>query len=149
MTDRTGTGTEPAAPAPAESLASSTPLGRVRGLGPAHAGAHHWGLERATSVATLALLVWLAVSLFRLPALDHATVTGWLQAPLVATPMLLLVLAMFWHLKMGLIVVVEDYVHDEGGRLLWVTAINFAALFFGALAAFSVLKIALGGPAAG
>jgi succinate dehydrogenase / fumarate reductase, membrane anchor subunit len=135
-------------PAPVEAPSSATPLGRVRGLGPAHAGAHHWGLERAASVATLALLAWLAVSLFRLPALDHQTIIGWLQAPRVATPMLLLIVALFRHLAMGLIVVVEDYVHDEGGRLLWIMAINFAAIFFGALALFSVLRIALGGAAA-
>jgi succinate dehydrogenase / fumarate reductase membrane anchor subunit len=150
MTIETGKAgkTQAPAPAPAAALSSSTPLGRARGLGPAHRGGHHWGLERATSVATLALLVWLAVSLLRLPALDHQTVAGWLQAPLAATPMLLLVVALFWHLKMGLAVVVEDYVHEEGSRLFWIAAIDFASIFFATLALFSVLKIALGGGAA-
>lgn len=137
------------APVPAETLTATTPLGRARGLGAAHAGAHHWGLERATSVATLLLLVWLAVSLIRLPALDHQTVTEWLKAPLVATPMLLLIVALFWHLKMGLIVVVEDYVHEEGSRLMWVMLINFASIFVATLALFSVLKIAFSVAVAG
>jgi len=129
-------------PAPAESLSSGTPLGRARGLGSAREGAHHWGVERLAAAATLALLVWLAVSLLRLPALDHATVTQWLKAPLVAVPMLLLILAMFRHLQMGLIVVIEDYAHDEGNRLILIALVNLASIFGGALALFSVLKIA-------
>ncbi len=124
---------------------ANTPLGHVRALGSAREGAHHWALERATSVATLVLFVWFFVSLWRLPALDHQSVTEWLQAPLAAVPMLLLVVATFWHLKLGLIVVIDDYVHDEGNRLLAILLVNFAAIFCGALALFAVLKIALGG----
>lgn len=125
-----------------------TPLGRVRGLGSARSGAHHWWLERLTSAATLILFVWLGVSLLRLPALDHATVTQWLGAPLAAVPMLLLIVSTFWHLKLGLIVVIEDYVHEEGGKLFWVTLVNFLSLFGAALAVFALLKIAfMGDPA--
>jgi succinate dehydrogenase / fumarate reductase membrane anchor subunit len=121
-----------------------TPLGRVRGLGPAKAGAHHWWLERLTALGTLVLLVWLAASLLRLPELDHRTLAEWLTAPLAAVPMLLLILGMFWHLKLGLQVVVEDYVHSDGPRLAWIVLINFLSLFGAGLAIFAVLKIALG-----
>ena len=121
-----------------------TPLGRVRGLGSAKAGAHHWWLERLTAIATLVLLVWLVVSLLRLPDHDHRTVAEWLAAPLAAVPMLLLIVAVFWHLKMGLQVVVEDYVHTDGPRLAWIALINFLSLFGAGLAIFAVLKIALG-----
>lgn len=119
-----------------------TPLKRARGLGAAHAGAGHWWHERQSALAALLLLVWLAVSLARLPALDHQTVTQWLREPLAAVPMLLLILAFFWHLKLGLKVIVEDYAHEEGGKLAWLVLIDFGSLFAGALAAFSVLKIA-------
>lgn len=129
-------------PVPAEALSAGTALGRVRGLGSAREGAHHWGVERLASAATLALLVWLAVSLLRLPAFDHPTVTQWLKAPLAAVPMLLLILAMFRHLQMGLIVVIEDYAHDEGNRLILIALVNLASIFAAALALFSVLKIA-------
>jgi len=122
-----------------------TPLGRVRGLGSAKSGAHHWWLERLTSVSTLILFLWFLVSLARLPGLDHQTVTQWLASPLAAVPMLLLAVSLFWHAKLGLIVVVEDYVHEEGGRLFWVVVINFLAILGAALAAFSILKIALSG----
>jgi succinate dehydrogenase / fumarate reductase membrane anchor subunit len=121
-----------------------TPLGRVRGLGSARSGAHHWWLERLTAIATLLLLVWLVVSLVRLPDLEHRTLTEWLAAPLAAVPMLLLILAVFWHLKLGLQVVVEDYVHTDGPKLAWIVLINFLSLFGAGLAIFAVLKIALG-----
>ena len=126
---------------------TETPLAGVRGLGSARDGARHWGEERFVSALALALLVWLAVSLIRLPALDHQSVTQWLRAPLAAAPMLLLIAALFRHLQMGLLQVIEDYAHDEGNRLLLIALVNIASLFTGALALFAVLKIALGGEA--
>ena len=122
-----------------------TSLGRVRGLGSARSGATHWWHERLTSVSTLILLVWFFVSLLRLPDFSYATVTQWLAQPLAAVPMLLLILSVFWHLAAGLRVVVEDYVHEEGGKLFWLVAINFASLFAAALSIFAVLRIAFGG----
>ncbi len=124
-----------------------TPLGRVRGLGPAREGAEHWWEERLSSFALLLLIVWLIVSLLRLPALDYESLHAWLAQPLAAVPMLLLIAATFWHSKMGLRVIVEDYVHEEGGKLFWIVVIDFLAILAGSLAAFSVLKIALGGDA--
>jgi succinate dehydrogenase membrane anchor subunit len=103
-----------------------TPLGRVRGLGSARHGAEHWWHERLSSTATFLLFTWLIVSLLRLPDLGYATVAEWLREPFAAVPMLLLVAATFWHLKMGLRVI-------------------FAAIFGAVLALFSVLKVALSG----
>lgn len=138
MTDAPAPGTA----APAGSL--ETPLAHARGLGAAGEGAEHWWTERLTSIATLLLFVWLGVSLVRLPALDRATVVEWLGSPLAAVPMVLLIVAIFWHGKLGLQVVVEDYVHDGGSKLFWIVLISFAAIFAAALAVFAVLKIALG-----
>ncbi|MDQ3140086.1 MAG: succinate dehydrogenase, hydrophobic membrane anchor protein [Pseudomonadota bacterium] len=121
-----------------------TPIARVRGLGSAKTGAHHWWLERLTSVSTLLLFVWFLVALLRLPNLDHATVVEWLQAPLAAVPMLLLILSTFWHLKLGMQVVFEDYVH-ESTRIVAIVLTNFLTIAGAALAIFAVLKIALGG----
>jgi len=119
-----------------------TPLGAVRGLGSAREGGHHWGVERALSVAVLLLWVWLAVSLLRLPALDLDTIAQWLRNPLAAVPMLLLIVTTFRHLDMGLVVVIEDYVHEELNKMLLLMIVHFASVFAAALAAFAVLKIA-------
>lgn len=124
-------------------MTMETPLARVRGLGASGEGAEHWWHERLTSVSTLLLLVWLAVSLLRLPALDHQTLTAWLAEPLAAVPMLLLIVSTFWHIRLGLRVIVEDYVHEEGGKLFWIVLIDFASILAAGLATFAVLKIAL------
>jgi succinate dehydrogenase / fumarate reductase membrane anchor subunit len=123
-------------------------IGRVRGLGSAKSGAHHWWLERLTSVSTLLLFIWFLVSLLRLPSLSHGVVTDWLASPIAAVPMLLLIVSTFWHLKLGLQVIIEDYAHEEGLKLFSITLLNFLAIGAGALAFFSVLKIAFGGGAA-
>lgn len=123
-----------------------TPIARVRGLGSARSGAHHWWIERLTSVSTLILFLWFAVSLLRLPALDHATVVAWLASPFAAVPMLLLVASTFWHLKLGLQVVIEDYVHEEGSKVFAVILLNFLVIAAAAMAVFAVLKIAFGAP---
>jgi succinate dehydrogenase / fumarate reductase membrane anchor subunit len=133
---------------PATRPAAETPIARARGLGSAREGGRHWWEERLSSVACLLLYVWLLVSLLTLPELGHRSVTEWLRSPLAAVPMLLLVLATFWHLHMGLKVVIEDYVHDEGNKFLALLLLAFAAWAGAAFAAFAVLKIALGaGPA--
>jgi succinate dehydrogenase / fumarate reductase membrane anchor subunit len=132
---------EPGA-SPATDPATRTPLGRVSGTGSAREGAGHWWNERLSSVATLLLFIWLIVSLLRLPALDHRGVSEWLRDPRAAVPMLLLIAATFWHLKMGLQVIVEDYVHDQGNKFLTLLLVNFAAVGGAAFALFAVLKIA-------
>ena len=124
--------------------AHATPLARARGLGSAREGAGHWWYERLSAVACLLLYIWLIVSLLRLPALDHRGVTEWLRQPSAAVPMLLLVAATFWHLHMGMKVIVEDYVHDEGNKFLCLLLLALAAALGAAFAGFAVLKIALG-----
>ena len=125
-------------------MTMETPLARVRGLGSAREGGHHWWIERLTSVSTLLLSIWLIVSLLRLPGLDFRTITEWLQSPLAAVPMLLLVLSTFWHLKLGMQVVIEDYVHEAGWKLFTIVLLNFFTLTLAAAAIFAVLKIAFG-----
>ena len=128
-------------------MSSQTPPA-VAGPPSAHEAAHHWGLERMLSVSTLLLFVWFLVSLWRLPGLDQQSVAEWLRNPLAAVPMLLLIVSTFWHLRLGLIVVVEDYVHEAGNHFACVAAINFASLFAAGLAVLSVLKLAVAGTAA-
>ncbi len=119
-------------------------LGRVRGLGSAREGAHHWWLQRVTAFGNLILILWLIVSLLRLPSLDYAVVHDWLQSPLVAVPMALIVVNTFWHFRLGLQVVIEDYQHDES-RIVALALVHLWTFGMGGLALFSILKVALGG----
>jgi succinate dehydrogenase / fumarate reductase, membrane anchor subunit len=124
--------------------ASSTPLGRVRGLGSAHHGGGHWLRERLTSAALLLLGIWLVASLLMLPALDHKTVATWLRSASGAVPMALFVITAFVHAIDGLKVVVDDYVHEPGNNLFLNGLILFAGIGGAALALFSLAKVAFG-----
>ena len=126
-------------------MGSGTQIGRVRGLGSAKGGAAHWATERLISLATLPLFVWFFVSLLMLPDLSHANVVNWLASPLNAVLMLLLIITNFVHLKQGMQVVLDDYVHNEGTRVLSNVALVFLSVAGGAAAFFAVLQIAFRG----
>ena len=117
---------------------------RVRGLGSAKHGAGHWWQQRMTAFVNLILMLWLVVSLVRLPNLDYGLVRGWMQSPFVAVPLALIVLNTFWHFKMGLQVVIEDYQHGAS-RVVFLGLLNIFTFGAGALALFSILKIAVTG----
>ncbi len=128
-------------------MGTGTGIGRVRGLGSAKHGGSHWLIHRMTAVGNLVLMTWFLVSLLRLPALDYQTVTAWIGSPLVATPLILLTVSVFWHFRIGLQVFVEDYVHDEGLKFVALAALTFYAIGGAALAIFSIVRIALAGVA--
>jgi len=123
---------------------SSTPLGKVRGLGSAGHGGEHWLTERVTSIALLLLGTWLIASLLLLPKLDQRTMVEWLRAPSGAVPMALFIIVGFRHALDGLKVVIDDYVHEEGSRFAWNTIMLFLAVGGAALALYSLARIAFG-----
>lgn len=129
-------------------MGNGTSIGRVRGLGSAKSGAHHWILQRFTAVGNLLLVLWLIISLLQMPGLDYESVVGWLSQPLVAVPMALMLVSIFWHLKLGLQVLIEDYVHDDGLKFVAIMALNFYAIGGAALGIFAIAKIAFTGGAA-
>ena len=125
-------------------MRGGTELARVRGLGSAKEGAGHWWQQRVTAFVNVILMLWLIVSLVRLPSLDYPIVSGWMHQPLVAVPLMLIVLNTFWHFRLGLQVIVEDYLHDEK-RVVFLGLLNIFTFGGGALALFSILKVALTG----
>jgi succinate dehydrogenase / fumarate reductase membrane anchor subunit len=126
---------------------SSTPLGKVRGLGSAREGGEHWLSERVTSIALLLLGTWLVASLVLLPGLDQHTLSEWLRAPSGAVPMILFVIIAFKHALDGMKVVVDDYVHEEGNRFALNILLLFLAVGGAALALFALAAIAFRGTA--
>jgi len=123
-------------------MGSGTGIGRVRGLGSAKSGTHHWLLQRVTALGNIVLVTWMVVNLFTLPGLDYFSVRAWLAAPLVAVPMMLMLVSAFWHLRLGLQVLVEDYVHEDGLKFAVLLLLNFYAIGGAALGIFAVAKIA-------
>ena len=123
-----------------------TPIGRVRGLGAAKEGTHHWWRQRLTAGGNIALMGWLLLSLARLSSFDYAGVHLWLSSPWVAIPMAVLILNVFYHFRLGLQVVIEDYQHNET-RIVLMVLLNVYTLALGAIGIFSVLKIAFSGAA--
>jgi succinate dehydrogenase / fumarate reductase membrane anchor subunit len=126
---------------------SSTPLGKVRGLGSAGEGGEHWLSGRVTSIALLLLGTWLIASLLLLPGLDQHTLSEWLRAPSGAVPMFLFVIIGFKHALDGMKVVVDDYVHDESNRFALNIFLLFLAVGGAALALFALASIAFGAAA--
>lgn len=129
-------------------MGNGTPLGRVRGLGSAHHGTGHWLAQRLTALGNVLLVGWFVVSLLRLPLGEHGALIRWASDPAVAFALMLLVVSVFWHLRLGLQVLIEDYVHGEATRLLALVALNFYAIGGGAFGLFSIARIAFAGGAA-
>lgn len=128
-------------------MGNGTSIGRVRGLGPAHEGAHHWLLQRFTAIGNVVLMSWLLVSLVMLGDFSHARVAEWLAQPVSATAMILLLISLFWHARLGLQVLIEDYIHEAGSKFALIAALNLATIGGGAFGIFSVAALAFGGQA--
>ncbi|MBI10727.1 MAG: succinate dehydrogenase, hydrophobic membrane anchor protein [Rhodospirillaceae bacterium] len=122
-----------------------SPLGRVRGLGSAKSGTEHFWAQRVTAVALIPLTLWFVYSILALGNGDHAVASAWMQSPLNAVLLLLLIVATFHHMQLGLQVVIEDYIHVEYMKIVMLVIVKGASLLLGVAAAFAVLKVSFGG----
>jgi succinate dehydrogenase / fumarate reductase membrane anchor subunit len=124
-----------------------TPLSRARGLGAAKHGVGHWIGERVSAVALVPLTLWLVWAVVRLSRGDYDFAVEWISQPLNATLMVLLVVVSFSHMCAGLRVIVEDYIHVALNKAALLILNLFVCGLAGALAVFSILKVAFGGGA--
>ena len=102
---------------------------------------HHWWHQRLTAGSNLVLMLWFMISLALLPAYDYSTLSSWAASPFVAIPLVLLVVSTFYHFRLGLQVVIEDYQHGES-RVVLMILLNFFTVAAAVTAVFSILKIA-------
>jgi succinate dehydrogenase / fumarate reductase, membrane anchor subunit len=125
-------------------MAQQTSIGKVRGLGAAHEGTEHFKLQRLTAIANIVLVLWFVFSLTALPGTGYEDVRGWLGRPLPAILMILLVISVVYHARLGVQVVIEDYVHPEGALVASLAVLNLVAVALAVACIVAVLKVMLG-----
>jgi succinate dehydrogenase / fumarate reductase membrane anchor subunit len=124
-----------------------TPLSRARGLGSAKHGAGHWISERVSAIALVPLTLWAVYGVLKIAAGDYGFAVHWISNPINATLIVLTLAIGFWHMHAGLRVVIEDYIHVTLNKSALLLINLFVCGLAGALAVFSILKVALSGGA--
>jgi succinate dehydrogenase / fumarate reductase membrane anchor subunit len=127
---------------PAKSM--RTPLARVRSLGASHSGTGDFWRQRVTAVAMTLLIVPVIVVVMMLLGRNQAGAAQVLGSPLVAVILLLFIIASAWHMKIGMQVVIEDYVHTEKLKLAAVMANNFFSIAVALVSIYAILKLSSG-----
>jgi len=125
-------------------MSMRTPLGRVRGLGSARSGTSDFWHQRLTALANVPLTIAFVVIVTSLLGRNHAAVVQILGSPVVAIVMLLFILSICTHMRIGMQVIIEDYVHQEGLRILLLIANTFFTIAIGLASGFAMLKLSFG-----
>lgn len=120
-----------------------TPLARVRGLGSAKSGLHHWWHQRLTAIALVPLMIVTILTVATIGTLDYAGALALMANPFISALLLLLVIVGFYHAAMGLRVVLEDYVAAEGTRMVAILFVKMALFALATLTILSILKVSL------
>jgi succinate dehydrogenase / fumarate reductase membrane anchor subunit len=120
-----------------------SPLGRVLGKGSAGDGVGHWWVQRVTSVALIPLTAWFALSLLGKQVQSYDAMRGWLGQPWVAVFAALLIATLAWHSKLGVQVVIEDYVHGKGAKTTLLLLSLFIHIVAAVAGSFAILRLAL------
>lgn len=123
----------------------TTPLKRVRGLGSARSGTHHFWHQRLTALANVPLVVFFVILMISLAGESHEVVLDRLASPWVAIVFILTMISVSYHMRLGMQIIIEDYVHGEPQRVLLLIANTFFALIVAAASIFAILKISFGG----
>ena len=121
-----------------------TPLARAKGLGAAGHGAGEWWLHRMTAVSNVPLVISFVIIVATVAGRPHADALRILSHPLVAILLLLAVVSVVNHMRMGVQIIIEDYVHDKFPKIAALMANNFFAVAIGVTCLYSILKIGFG-----
>ena len=121
-----------------------TPLSRARGLGSAKKGTAHFWSQRVTALANIPLTLFMVAMLVIHAGKDHAAIVSFLGNPFIGLIMLLLIVSAVMHMRLGLQVVIEDYIHGEAAKLLLLVGNTFFAITIGAACTLAVLKLVIG-----
>jgi succinate dehydrogenase / fumarate reductase membrane anchor subunit len=122
-----------------------TPLGKVRGLGSAREGTGHFWRQRLTAVANIPLILFFIGFLISINGADYATVRAAFANPFVALMFALVLFSALYHMRLGMQVIIEDYIHGEAAKLALIMLNTFFAIVVGAACAYALIKLAFGG----
>jgi succinate dehydrogenase / fumarate reductase membrane anchor subunit len=120
-------------------------IDRTQGLGSAREGVGHWWAQRITAVGLIPLTLWFAASLIARAGNDYGAIIVWLRTPFTVACTVLLLIALFYHMALGLQVVAEDYLHNERVKNRAVIAIDVASIALAATGIAAALRIAVSG----
>lgn len=120
-----------------------SPLGRVRGLGSAKGGTHHWWMQRVTSMALLPLMLWFTLSVASLAGASYAETVAWIGRPWNAVLLLASIGLAFHHTAAGMQVILEDYTRPEWVKMACILAIKAICVLLALASALAVLRIAV------
>ncbi len=125
-------------------MSLQAPLARVRGLGSAKQGTHHWWQQRLTAIALVPLCLWFIFSMASLDLMQHTVITQWMRSPLNAVLLILFIISLFHHAQLGTQVVIEDYIDSEWQKITCIVIVKFIAALTGLASVMAVLKVFLG-----
>ncbi|HLM41088.1 MAG TPA: succinate dehydrogenase, hydrophobic membrane anchor protein [Microvirga sp.] len=121
-----------------------TPLARVKGLGAAGHGVEHWWLHRVTAVSNVPLIISFVIIVAALAGSSYEGAVAIVSHPLTAILLLLAVISVTNHMRLGMQIIIEDYVHDKGYKIAAVIANNFYATIIAVACIYAILKVSLG-----
>ncbi len=125
-------------------MSLQTPLAKVKGLGSAKNGTHHWWHQRVSAIALLPLSLWFIYSVVSMVGADYMTVVYWIRLPYVTVLLILFLVALFYHAVLGLQIVIEDYIHSEWQKIACLILVKFLAAVGSLASVLSVLNVFFG-----
>jgi succinate dehydrogenase / fumarate reductase membrane anchor subunit len=126
-------------------MSMRTPLSRVRGLGSAKSGTEHWWLQRVTAIANIPLVLFMLVFVVMHMGVSRAELIASVHHPIIAILLAAAFVSVLWHMRLGMQVIVEDYVHTPALKLTALLFNTFFTLLLGVAALYAIITMALGG----